>query len=74
MIMQSLCRVGTTQQIVRQLHQEGYQVSEYALRRWLAEGAIPSVSSGKKRLLVYAHVIEFLTTGSVVLEPVKASI
>ena len=67
------CKVGTTQQIVRQLHQEGYQVSEYALRRWIAEGVIPSVSSGKKRLVVYAHVIEFLTTGRVILEPTIAA-
>ena len=66
-------KVGTTQQIVHQLHQEGYQISEYALRRWIAEGAIPSVSSGKKRLIVYAHVIEFLTTGSVILEPTVAA-
>lgn len=72
--MQSPCRVGTTQQIVRQLHQEGYQISEYALRRWIAEGAIPSVSSGKKRLLVYAHVIEYLTTGSVALKPIATSV
>ena len=35
-------KVGTTQQIVKQLHQEGYQISEYALRRWIAEGVIPS--------------------------------
>lgn len=67
-------KVGTTQQIVKQLRQEGYQISEYALRRWVAEGAIPSVSSGKKRLVVYAHVIEYLTTGSVALEPVTASV
>ncbi|MCI9214287.1 MAG: helix-turn-helix domain-containing protein [Oscillospiraceae bacterium] len=67
-------KVGTTQQIVKQLHQEGYQISEYALRRWIAEGAIPSVSSGKKRLVVYAHVIAFLTTGSVALEPITASV
>ena len=67
-------RVGTTKQIVHQLHQEGYQISEYALRRWIAEGAIPSVSSGKKRLVVYAHVIVFLTTGSVLPEPATASV
>ena len=67
-------KVGTTQQIVKQLHQEGYQISEYALRWWIAEGVIPSVSSGKKRLVVYAHVIEFLTTGSVALEPITASV
>lgn len=58
-------KVGTAQQIIHQLHQEGYQISEYALRRWVAEGVIPSVSSGKKRLLVYAHVVEYLTTGNV---------
>ena len=67
-------KVGTTQQIVRQLHQEGYQISEYALRRWVAEGTIPSVSSGKKRLLVYAHVIEYLTTGSVAPKPIATSV
>ena len=67
-------RVGTTKQIVHQLHQEGYQVSEYALRRWVAEGAIPSVSSGKKRLIVYDHVVKYLTTASVTVEPTAASI
>lgn len=58
-------RVGTIQQIVKQLQKEGYQVSEYALRRWIAEGVIPSVSSGKKKLIVFGHVVEYLTTGNV---------
>lgn len=58
-------KVGTTQQIIHQLQLEGYQVSEYALWRWVSDGIIPSVSSGKKKLIVYSHVIEYLTTGSV---------
>lgn len=59
------CKIGTTQQIVNQLNQEGYPVTAYALRRWIKQGMIPFVSSGNKKLIAYAHVIEYLTTGSV---------
>lgn len=57
--------VGTVQQIVQRLHFEGYQVSEYALRRWIKDGAIPSVRTGKKFLITYDKVVEYLKAGTI---------
>ena len=57
--------VGTVQQIAQRLHSNGYQVSEYALRRWIREGAIPSVRTGKKFLVTYDRVVEYLETGAI---------
>ena len=58
-----VCKIGTVQQIARRLHSEGYQVSEYALRRWIRDGVIPSVRSGKKFLVTYDRVVEYLESG-----------
>ena len=60
-----VCNVGTVQQITQQLHREGYLVSEYALRRWIKEGVIPSVRTGKKFLVTYDRVVEYLETGAI---------
>ena len=60
-----LYNVGTIQEIVRRLHCEGYNVSEYALRRWIREGTIPSVRTGKKFLVTYDRVVEYLETGAI---------
>lgn len=57
--------VGTVQQIARRLHCEGYQVSEYAIRRWIKDGTIPSVRTGKKFLVTYSRVVEYLETGTI---------
>ena len=67
--MDTNCKVGSIRQINRQLQKEGYNVSEYALRRWVQDGIIPSVCSGSKRLITYAHVVQYLTTGSTL--PIK---
>ena len=63
------CKVGTIREIQQRLVHEGYHVTEYALRKWVHEGTLPSVRSGKKFFIVYEQAIEFLTTGSVELKP-----
>ena len=63
------CKAGTIGQIHQRLIADGYHISQYALRQWVKDGTIPSVRSGKKIFIVYDHVVEFLTTGSVDLEP-----
>lgn len=57
--------VGTVQQIAQRLHSNGYQVSVYALRRWIKDGTIPSVRTGKKFLVTYDRVVEYLETGTI---------
>ena len=50
----------TTREAVIRLRSEGYNVSEYALRKWIRSGSIPVRRVGKKALLYYPNVISFL--------------
>ena len=54
------CKVGSIRQIHQQLKQDGYQVSEYALRTWIKTEEIPAKRSGKKALVLYSDVLAFL--------------
>lgn len=72
--MGTIYKAGTIRQTIRQLQQDGYQVSEYALRRWVREGIIPSVCSGAKRFITYANVVEYLTTCNISIAKQSASI
>ncbi len=60
--MECNCKVGTIRQVHRQLLDNGYQVSECALRKWVKQGILPAVYSGSKALISYDRVIEFLDT------------
>ena len=62
------CKAGTIGQIHKKLVEDGYCVSQYALRKWVKDGSLPSVRSGKKFFIVYEQVLEFLTTGKVELK------
>lgn len=55
-----VCQVGTIREIHRRLTQEGYLVSECALRRWIKEGKLPAVHTGSKALISYSKVLEIL--------------
>lgn len=55
-----ICKVGTIHQIHQQLVQDGYQVSECALRRWIKEGRLPAVHTGNKALISYSKVLDIL--------------
>lgn len=57
-----IIKIGTIRQIHRQLLDNGYQVSECALRRWIKQGILPATFSGSKALISYDRVIEFLDT------------
>ena len=54
------CKVGTIRQVHRQLKQEGYQISECALRRWIKEGKLSAIHTGNKALISYNKVLEIL--------------
>ncbi len=59
------CKVGTIRQIHQRLVQEGYQVSEYALRQWIKNGLLSAVYSGSKALISYDRVLKLLGVISV---------
>lgn len=48
--VQSHCEVGTIPQIHSRLLQEGFHVSEYALRIWVKQGLLPAVFTGNRAL------------------------
>lgn len=54
------CQVGTIREVHHRLVQEGYQVSEYALRRWIKEETLPAAHTGNKALISYNKVLEIL--------------
>ena len=59
------CKVGTIRQIHQRLIQEGYRVSECALRRWVKDGQLPAIRTGNKALISYDRVLEVLKGASV---------
>ena len=54
------CKAGSIRDIHRRLTQDGYHVSEHALRIWIKRGELPAVYSGSKALISYANVLELL--------------
>jgi len=54
------CNVGSIREIHKRLLSEGYQISEYTLRRWIKENTIPAVYSGSKALISYVQVLKAL--------------
>lgn len=56
------CKAGSIRQIRERLKQDGYQISEYTLRKWVNSGLIPSRKIGNKTILVYDKVVEFLNS------------
>lgn len=55
-----LCQVGSIREVHHRLMQEGYQVSECALRRWIKEGILPAIHTGNKALISYNKVLEIM--------------
>ena len=53
--------VLTIREAVRRSIDEGMPVSEYALRRWVKTGAIPTRQAGTKTLIYFPRLVEFLT-------------
>ena len=59
-------KVGPIRKIHQQLILDGYQVSEYSLRRWIKQGTLPAVYTGSKALISYDRVIALLNATSTV--------
>ena len=57
-------KVGTIRRIHHRLTEEGYQISENALRQWIRCGQIPATYSGNTAYISYEKVIKFLTSQS----------
>lgn len=55
---------GTIRQIHRHLTSIGYNVSEYALRRWVKQGIIPAAYSGSTAYISVSNVRSILDNGT----------
>ena len=52
--------VVTIREAVQRARTDGMPVTEYALRRWIKTGAIPSRNIGTKVLLFYPNLVRYL--------------
>lgn len=57
--------VATIRATATRLRAEGIPVAEYALRRWVKTGLVPSIPCGQKKLLFYPAVKAFICGGGV---------
>ena len=49
-----------TRPCVKRANSDGYQISEYALRKWIRTGAVPARRVGNSFLIYYPNLIRFL--------------
>ena len=54
------CTVGSINQIHKRLNDTGFFISLRMLRQMVADGSLPSISSGNKKLINYDTVVELL--------------
>lgn len=62
--MNNAFETGTIRQVHRYLTDTGYNVSEYALRRWVKMGVIPAAYSGSTAYISAMNVRRVLETGT----------
>ena len=55
---------GTIRQVHRHLNDDGYNVSEYAIRRWVKLGLIPAAYSGSTAYISVSSVLRLLDNGT----------
>ena len=55
---------GTIRQVHRHLVDNGYNVSEYAIRRWVKLGLIPAAYSGSTAYISTSNVRRILDSGT----------
>lgn len=58
--MSKYYRMGTVRETIERLHEDGYNLAEYALRRLIKTEQIHAVYCGKKALVCYSNVVGFL--------------
>ena len=59
---------GTIREVHRHLNGIGYNISEYALRRWVKQGIIPAAYSGSTAYISVSNVRRVLDNGTSVPE------
>lgn len=59
-----MLKTGTIREICKKLAEDGFHVSEYAIRRWIKRGELPAAYAGKKALITYANVVKLLERGT----------
>lgn len=52
--------VLTVREAVTRCKAEGLPISEYTLRQWIRNGAIPTRKAGQKFLIYYPNLVRFL--------------
>lgn len=55
--------VLTIRNAVLRARSENFDISEYAVRRWVAEGRLPVLHSGNRALIYYPSLLDFLRNG-----------
>ena len=55
---------GTIRQVHSHLSSIGYNVSEYAIRRWIKQGIIPAAYSGSTAYISVSNVRRVLDNGT----------
>ena len=60
----NIFETGTIRQVHRQLLATGYQISEYAIRRWVKQGIIPAAYSGSTAYISVSNVRRVLDNGT----------
>ena len=55
---------GTIREVHRHLNGIGYNISEYALRRWVKQGIIPAAYSGSTAYISVSNVRRVLDNGT----------
>lgn len=60
-----MLQTGTIREVRQRLVDNGFLVSEYAIRRWIKMGVLPAAYTGKKALICYANVVQLLERGQV---------
>lgn len=60
------CNIGSINQIHKRLNDNGYFISLRMLRRMVADGVLPFIPSGNKKLINYDTVVELLLTQTAV--------
>lgn len=58
--------IMTVPQAAARLRNEGVPVGEYRLRLWAKDGTIPSVQCGRKTLVNYDRLVDFLNGGGAI--------
>ena len=66
--------LGGIRDTCKRLKEEGMPVPESALRRWVKEGLIPAMSSGRRIFLYYPNVVEVLQKGMVQRQKPEAAV